>query len=274
MKRIIFLVAVIAGFYSNAQTPDSTIKDGIEFKLSLNYNTGLNYYGRTDSLKSTGIFPMAELWFSPKLYINAAPVFISNKVQTMQYGGSVTSLGYLSVTDKWVSNLYLLKPFYTETSELVQAALKAQSGVSFTALNKLANVSFGGDVKYSDQIDFGAMAAIDHIFRFENKDNSIIVIDPSFTVNAGTQNFSKTYKQKTRGILLPAEEQVTENYKKFNVLSLEAAIPFIYSKKKFQVIAVPAYVLPQNMVKVEGRPDLTETGQNMFYTTMAVKYSF
>lgn len=274
MKKIIFFVAVMISLYSNAQTPDSTIKSGIEFKLSLNYNTGLNYYGRTDSLKSTGIFPLAELWFSPKFYINASPVFVNNNVQIMQYAGSVTSMGYLNVSDRWVSNLYLLKPFYTESSELVQAALKAQSGVSFTSLGKLVNVSFGGDVKYSDQFDFGAMAGIDHTFRFENNDNSIIVIDPSFTVNSGTQNFSKTYKRKTRGILLPGEEQVTENYKKFNILSLEAAIPFIYSKNKLQIIAVPAYILPQNMVKVEGRPDLTEIGQNMFYTTISVKYAF
>ena len=274
MKRIISFVATIACLFSNAQTTDSTTKEGIEFKLSLNYNTCLNYYGRTDSLKSTGIFPLAELWFSPKFYINGSPVFVNNKVQTMQYAGFVTSIGYLNVSDKWVSNLYLLKSFYTESGELVQAALKAQSGASFTALNKLVNVSFGGDVKYSDQLDFGAMAGIDHIFRFENKDNSIIFIDPSFTVNAGTQNFSKTYKRKTRGILLPGQEQVTENYKRFNILSLEAAIPFIYSKKKLQIIAVPAYILPQNMVTVAGRPDLTQTGQNMFYTTIAFKYSF
>ena len=274
MKRIFFLAFIITCLYSNAQTPDSTVKGGIEFKLSLNYNTGLNYYGRTDSLKSTGIFPLAELWFSPKFYINGSPVFVNNKVQTMQYAGFVTSIGYLNVSDKWVSNLYLLKSFYTESGELVQAALKAQSGANFTALNKLVNVSFGGDVKYSDQLDFGAMAGIDHIFRFENKDNSIIFIDPSFTVNAGTQNFSKTYKRKTRGILLPGQEQVTENYKRFNILSLEAAIPFIYSKKKLQIIAVPAYILPQNMVTVAGRPDLTQTGQNMFYTTIAFKYSF
>ena len=117
------------------------------------------------------------------------------------------------------------------------------------------------------------MVGIDHIFRFENKDNSIIVLDPSFTANAGSQNFSKTYKRKTGG-LLPREQQVTESYKQFNVLSLEASMPFIYSKNKLMVIATPAYVLPQNLVKVENRPDLTEIGENMFYATIALKYTF
>ena len=58
------------------------------------------------------------------------------------------------------------------------------------------------------------------------------------------------------------------------MLSFEASMPFIYSKNKFQVIATPAYVLPQNLVKIENRPELTENGKNMFYTTLALKYTF
>ena len=275
MKKVFSLIGIslfLLNIYSEAQTTDSSEQQGIKFKLSLNYNSGLNYYGRTDSLKSTGLFPLAEVWFSPKVYINAAPVFVNNKLQTMQYAGSVASIGYLDVSSKWISNLYFLKPFYTENSDLVQSALKAQAGASFTALGKGINFSFGGDIKYSDQFDFGAMAGVDHIFRFENKDNSIIVLDPSFTANGGTQNFSKTYKRNIGG-LLPREQQVTESYKKFNVLSFEASMPFIYSKNKLMVIATPAYVLPKNLVKVENRPDLTEIGENMFYTTIAIKYT-
>ena len=273
MKKIIAIIAITVSFYSNAQTSDTTQQHAIQFKLSLNYNSGLNYYGRTDSLKSTGVFPLAEVWFSPKFYVNAAPVFVNNKLQTMLYAGSVISLGYLNVTDKWISNLYLLKPFYKENSELVQSALKAQAGGGFTALNKALNFTFGGDIKYSDQLDFGGMAGVDHIFRFQSKENSVIVLDPSFMVNAGTQNFSKTYKRKIGGIF-PSEQQVTETYQQFNLLSFEASMPIIYSKNKFQVIATPAYVFPKNLVKIAGRPDLSEIGQNMFYTTLALKYTF
>lgn len=277
MKKIITILTIslsLSTLFSNAQTSDSTQQQqGVKFKLSINYNSGLNYYGRVDSLKSTGVFPLAEIWFTPKFYINAAPVFVNNKLQTMQYAGSVASIGFLNVTDKWISNLYFLKPFYKQNSELVQSALKAQAGASFTALNKAVNFTFGGDVKYSDQFDFGALAGLDHIFRFQNKDNSVVVLDPSFTANAGTQNFSKTYKRKVGGII-PTEQQVTESYQKFNLLSFEASMPLIYSKNKFQVIATPAYVMPKNLVKIENRPDLTEIGENMFYATLAVKYTF
>ncbi len=276
MKKIVMIAFAclwLQAIDSNAQTSDSANKEGAKFKLSLNYNSGLNYYGRTDSLKSTGVFPLAEIWFSPKFYINAAPVFVNNQIQNMEYSGTVASLGFLDVSDKWISNLYLLKPFYTETSKLVQSALKGQAGASFTALGKAFNFSFGGDIKYSDRVDFGAVVGIDHIFRIENRDNSVLVFDPSFTANAGTQNFSKTYKKKTSG-LLPREQQITESYQKFNILSFEASVPVVFSKGKLQVIATPAYVLPQNLVKVENRPDLSETGEKMFYTTLALKYTF
>ena len=40
------------------------------------------------------------------------------------------------------------------------------------------------------------------------------------------------------------------------------------------MLANPAYVIPQNLVKVEGRPDLTERGKEMFYVTAGAKINF
>lgn len=274
MKKTIFsLCFLLAVGCALAQTSDSTGNSKVQFKLSVNYNSGLNYYGRTDSLKSKGLFPLAEIWFSPKFYVNGAPILVYNKLQSLQYAGSVTTLGYLNVTSKWISNLYVLKPFYKESSELVQSALKAQTGASFTFLNKVLNLSFGGDMKFSDKLDFGTTAGIDHIVRIQNKDNSVIVIDPSLSLNAGTQNFSKSYTKKTGGIF-PRDQQVTENIQAFNVLSIEASVPLIYNKGKMQLIATPAYVSPKNLIQVKGWPDLSETGKNMFYTTLTAKYTF
>ncbi len=272
IPTLVTISLCIAFLSSKAQTTDSTENEGVQFKLSINYNSGLNYYGRTDSLKSTGVFPMAEVWFTPKIYINATPVFIHNKVQSLAYAGSVASIGYLNITEKWISNLYLLKPFYKESSELVQSALKAQAGASFTALNKVINMSFGADVKYSDQIDYGALVGVDHIFRFE-KDNSVFVVDPTFNVNAGTQNFTTSYKKKT-GRLFPREEEITKTNKKFNILSFEASVPVIYTKDQMEFIATPSYVIPQNLMQVPNRTDLSEMGRNMFYTTLTMKYTF
>jgi hypothetical protein len=64
---------------------------------------------------------------------------------------------------------------------------------------------------------------------------------------------------------------VSENVKNFNILSYEFSMPVIFAKGKFQALAIPAYVLPQNLVTVPGRPDLSERGKNMFYVTLGAK---
>src|SRR5689334_9480472 len=95
MKPFVSIFAFLCIFIStiNAQE-DSTKKEKVQFKIGVYYNSGLNYYGRTDSLRSSGFFPLAELWFGKGFYLNAAPVFVHNAVTSFEYAGSVATLGY------------------------------------------------------------------------------------------------------------------------------------------------------------------------------------
>jgi hypothetical protein len=277
MKQYILalMLLVCANSYVQAQSEDSA-RTKPQFKIGLNYNSGLNYYGRTDSLKSSGFFPLAEFWATPNLYINAAPIFVNNKIQSFEYAGTVATIGYQHLSTKWLSNVYVLKPFYKESSELVQSALKAQTGVTVSRLNKILNITVGGDVKFSDQIDFGATAGLDHIIKIENANKSILVFDPSIFASAVTQNFSNTYTRKqSNGPLFPGtQQQVTERITEFNLLSLEVSMPVIYAKDKWMFLLTPSYIMPKNLVSVPNRPDLSERGENMFYTSIGVKYTF
>lgn len=262
---------------SNGQTDSAGEKKPTEFKISANYNTGLNYFGRVDSLKSSGFFPLAELWFNESFYINAAPVFVNNSAASFQYAGTIASIGYqFKSNDKWLGNIYLVKPFYKESSELVQSALRAQTGMTLTWLNKYLNVTAGADAKFSDNTDYGFTAGLDHIFRHQINDKSVLVIDPSVYLNAGTQQFTKSYLKRTSGFLFfPGNEQVvTESAQKFNILSYEMSVPVIFATGKLQLLFTPAYVLPQNLLIVEGRPDLSERGESMFYATIGAKLGF
>ena len=269
------LLLSLAGFLSNGQSPATAEKT--VFKVSANYNTGLNYYGRIDNLHSSGFFPLAELWFNERFYINAAPVFVNNSAASFQYAGTITSAGYqFKSQNKWLGNIYVLKPFYRESSELVQSALKAQTGMTLTWLNKFLNVTGGADAKFSDKTDYGVTGGLDHILRYQLNDKTVLVIDPSAYINAGTQQFTKSYLKRTTGFLFfPGSEQVvTESAQKFNILSYEFSAPMILAINKFQLLFTPAYVIPQNLLTVEGRPDLSEKGEKMFYATFGAKMSF
>lgn len=276
MKHI-FSVFFLSLFLQTVSAQDSTQKTKPQFKLSVNYNSGLNYFGRTDSLKSRGVFPMAEFWINENFYVNAAPIFVNNALQKMDYAGTVATVGYQYMNEKWLTNLSVIKPFYEANAQLVQSALKAQANMSFTRLNKVANITLGADAKFSDKVDFGATAGLDHIIRLQAKDNSVLLFDPAIYAYAGTQQFSRTYTRQKSGLPLPGrnrEEQVTETGTRFHILAYEASLPIIFAKNKMMFIATPSYILPQNLLTVPNRPDLSEKGENTFYTTLSLKYSF
>ncbi len=274
IQKIIWIFLLLVSQIVFAQN-DSIEKQKPKFKLGINYNSNLNFFGRTDSLKSTGVFPLAELWFTKDFYINAAPIFVNNAVQSMEYAGTVSTLGYLHVSDKWITSLYVLKPFY-KSNQLVQSALKAQTGASFSKLTKVINITAGADLKFSDKTDIGATAGIDHLIRKQFSNNDVLVIDPSAYVYAGTQNFTHTYNKNRPGFLLfPGnQQQVNENVTQFNILAYEFSAPIVYAKGKWMALLTPSYIMPQNLITVENRPDLSERGQNMFYATVGLKYSF
>ncbi len=272
------LTIMVTCFYSftQAQAVDSASKDWSVFRLGVNYNSNLNYFGRTDSLRSSGFFPMAEVWFTPEFYINAAPVFINNPLQHFEYAGTVVTAGYqFNSNDKWLGNIYALKPLYKERTELVQASLKAQTGVLLTYVNPVLNINVGGDLKFSEQTDIGATAGIDHIIRFQLEEGKVLAIDPSAYVYAGTQQFSKTHYKKNNFLFLPGnEERITETSSRFNVLAYEFSVPVIFATKKLELVATPSYIIPKNLIEVEGQPEMSEQGKETLYIILGAKVNF
>jgi hypothetical protein len=98
------------------------------------------------------------------------------------------------------------------------------------------------------------------------------VIDPSAFLFAGTQQFANSYIKRSNFINFPFPGQtVSEEVKSFNILSYEFSMPVIFAKDKFQLLLTPAYVIPQNLIIVQDRPDLSEIGKKLFYITIGAK---
>lgn len=245
----------------------------VTVRLGSFYTSGLHYYGRTDSLRSSGFFPLAELQAGKSFYISAAPVFIINSQNGFEYAGTVLTSGLrFREENKYAAHVYVTKPVYKDNNQLVQSALKWQGAVSYTWLNKIINLTAGGDIKFSDKTDFGVIAGADHIFRKELKGGFVLVADPSAVMNAGTQHFTQTSYRKSGFLIFPgAEQEVTEEVNRFAVLSYEFSMPVILAVKKLQLIASPSYIIPQNLIQVKNRPDLSERGKSLFVLTAGIK---
>src|SRR5205085_1689081 len=142
---------------------------------------------------------------------------------------------------------------------------------------KYINLNLGGDLKFSDKLDYGATGGIDHLVRIQNKNNSVLVFDPSFYVYAGSQNFQRSYNKRNNSgfLLFPGNNQVvTEEVSRFSILAFEASMPVVYAKNNCTFVATPSYIMPENLLAILERPDLSERGQNTFYATLTAKYSF
>jgi hypothetical protein len=277
MNRFIILL-VCCGFVCPlfAQDKDSTAKNKTELVVAISYNSGLNYYGRVDSVKSTGFYPTAGVNFKNGIYLHSSFVFINNASYN-GYAATIAEAGYQFKNKKesWSGNIFVNKFFYKDNTGQVQSALKGTAGINLAHLNKIINLNAGADVKLSDKIDIGVSAGLDHTFRIENIGKGVIVIDPSAYLYAGTQNFTNTYYQEKNFLFLPAgEEAVTTNSRKFSILSYELSCPVVYGLGKMNLVLSPAYVIPQNLVVVPGRPDLSERGASLFYLTSTLKFTF
>lgn len=275
MKKIIyFFIASFLSIVCFSQSDSTAAKP--TFKIGTFYVSNLNFYGRTDSLQSSGVFPLAEFWLNDKFYINAAPVFVNNAVSNFEYAGTVATIGYQarSKSEKFFSHIYFIKPFYNAGSELPQSVLKAQASTTLSYLNKIININGGVDFRLSDKMDYGFSAGLDHVFRKELGDKTVLVVDPSAYLYAGTQQFTKAYYKKSSFLFFPgAEQQVNEDVTKLSILSYEFSMPVILAVNKFQLIVNPAYIIPQNLIQIENRPDISERGKEMFYITAGLKFS-
>lgn len=271
----LFFLSLTNAAFSQAKDTAST-QEKIHFAVSATYNSGLNYYGRIDSLHSKGYYLGVGLTLKNGLYASSTFVFIRNSLVN-QYAATLIEGGYNFNNRKntWAGNLSASRYFYQADVSLVQSAVKEVVSGSLTNLNKIVNITFGVNVKWSGNTDIGIQAGLDHIIRFQHifsKDKDVIVLDPSANVFAGTQNFTKTYYEKKSFLIFPvAEQQVTTDSRQFNPLSYELSLPIVYGYKKLNLIVTPAYVLPQNLLTVPGQPALSERGTNLFYFTATAK---
>jgi hypothetical protein len=266
MQKIITILAIFLSTATFAQSDSAN-----HFIVAATYNSGLNYYGRVDSLHSKGYYPSVGFSLNNGLYATSTFVFIQNSMVN-EYAATLVEGGYSFGNRHWAGSVSASRYFYKADVSLVQSAVKEMVSGSLTNLNKVVNVTVGANVKFSGYTDIGVQAGLDHIIRCQHVLGGVLVFDPGVNAFAGTQNFTKTeYQQKNFLIFPGAEEEVTTSTRRFSLLSYELSMPVVYGYKKLNLILTPSYVLPQNLITVTGQPALSERGANLFYVTATVK---
>jgi hypothetical protein len=269
----LIVVGLLLFFSSRSQNVQDSATN--EFSASLNYQSALHYFGRVDSLKSSGVFPLIGLKSKTGLYLNSTFMFIQNPAP-LSYAGTILEGGYrFPYSKNFSGNIYYNHFLYQDKSVLQQAALTGQAGINTAWNNKVVNVNFGGDMKFSSsETDFGITAGLDRLFLFTDIiDNTVVALNPSAYIYSGTHNYFKNVKNNRGqglGSLLGNNSTSLEQAKQFEILAYELSVPVVLVRGKFNAYISPAYVLPQNLVTVSDRPDLSERGNNLFYLSAGI----
>lgn len=242
--------------------------------VSSSFISALHFYGRTDSLKSTALVPNVLVQFGNGIYLSSSFIFINNKQQAVKYAATVAGAGYNFGKPKGISGTLYADKFFYAYQALVQSSQQGQAGFRLAHRNKILDINLAASTIFSDRSDYFASAGVDHIFIYR-RNKSVFVFIPTFTANAGTQNFTNSY-YKTRYVngIPVGQEQVTETSKKFQLLSFDASLPIAYAYKKLILSFTPGYVIPQNIIKVNGRPDLSENASDLFYANVGIAFRF
>lgn len=274
MKTILLYTWLLLPFISFAQGDSTTAKTN-HLTASVNYQTRLHYFGRTDSIQSSGLLPSIGLESKIGFYATGNFIFVNNAATPTKYVGTTIEAGYqLPATKHFNGNVFYTQFIYDDKSLLVQSALKSQAGINTAFTNKIVNINIGADLKFSDKTDVGATFGLDHLFIYKKGlTNMAFAFNPSVYVYAGTQNFSNTYLEQKKTVLgVPYTQQTTETITNFNILSYEFSMPIVFVCGKFNASITPSYVMPQNLVVVANNPSQSERGSNMFYATFGVGF--
>jgi hypothetical protein len=281
MQRIIYLLLLIVpvcGWAQEDSTKPAVPKKKNVFTASVNYQSRLHYFGRVDSLESSGFFPVVEYQLKSGIYANSSFIFLQNKGPVTGYTGAILEAGYrFPETKHFAGNVSVNKFLYKDNSELVQSALQWQTGTNLTWKNKFVNVTGGASLRFSDETDLVTSGVLDHLFiiKIPHRDSTLplaIAFNPTFTVNAGTRKFSESYANRKTVLGLPVgqEEVITKQANAFRLLDYEFSMPVVLVISKLFIALTPTYVLPENLVTVNSNPGLSEKGKDLFYVTATV----
>ncbi len=263
---------VAASSQSFCQNDSADTKRNI-FTAGVTYQSRLHYFGRTDSEKSQGLFSTIGYELKQGFYASTNIIFVNNAATSFNYTGTVIEGGYkFPETKNFSGNVFYSQFLYKNNSTLVQSSLKSEAGINGVYNNNVVNVNLGGDLKFSNKTDFGLTAGLDHLFIYLIPDTkNALAVNPSIYLYAGSQNFTETYSENRNRRRGGSGQRITmKKGSGFNILAYEFSAPIVFIAGKFNASFTGSYAMPQHLYVVANRPDLSETGSNMFYFSAGI----
>ncbi len=289
--RGLLVCATFIFFLSNVKAQDSTknaepVKS--HFEAGLSYLNNNVYLGRHDSLKIP--------YLNPSFYYHNRSGFFAGSSVSYIIGTADNHLdlveieaGYEFTKKKLAGVLSAEKDFYNSESNNVKAETKGSVNATLSYDFGFIKPLLQGGIAFNTTNDYYAAFGVGHSFLFDD-DN--IEINPSFLINASTQNSLSAYYTKRK--FKPKRKNQTggptetngylPNASQFKIMDYEFSLPVDYSAGNFTFEVIPTLSLPVNpdIVVVTVTPPSgnsisrtnTENLNNVFFWSAGVTYTF
>jgi hypothetical protein len=270
---------------------DSTPAARSHLQLNLVYESNDVYNGRSDSSRLPLITPKISYLFKSGFAIDLSVGYNTREPspQVNQYtlDGSY-SFNPGNYSGEVTASAFVYSKLSGSTTAEQRGSLAYNSGYDFGFIQPSLNLTW---TLTSTAPDYQVTFALDHEFDFFN---SKLSVDPTATMNAGTQNaYNAYYKNRRFDIPRPGQPPLTEyltitgevlNSSEFQILDYELSAPVNYTAGKWVFNFTPTYAFPVHPAQVKITAELTnhtivsrtftQNLPNIYYYQLGVTYSF
>jgi len=260
------------------------------FKFGVNYLNDAVFLGRADTIKTPFIEPELKYTFKPGIYISGNLDVIPNRTTKKLDGGSLSAGYEYDITDDLSGGVSFSKLFYNANSTQIGSSIgetinanmdydiKGIITPSVSVDYNMLKSGFGSDILINAGLahDFAKLGVLGS--------DDLLIISPTATVNAGTQNFYdayltiKKYKLTKKG---QAREAVAKKLlaaqdaklAKFKLLDFELSAPVEYKAGHFIFSFTPTYAFAENKLPARITSGMANSSGGLFYfqTGVSVK---
>ena len=242
------------------------------------------FMGRRDSIASPYIFPSIGYYDKSGIFGDISASYLTSSSES-RFDLFLLRAGYLFTSNNWSGGISGNAYFFNDESYNVQSEMTSGItgliGYDLKAIE--VSVTASSFFNSGNGVDFFGTLMLDRTFKFAD---SNLLINPSISLSAGTQNFYEAYYQSNRlgnrkddgpG----GQSQMTDNNimineaTQFNLLNIELSTPIQYYYKSFIISFSPTLAFPQSPATITTDEEvIKENLESVFYWSAGLSYWF
>tara|TARA_R110002051_G_scaffold169498_1_gene240041 strand:+ start:12852 stop:13751 length:900 start_codon:yes stop_codon:yes gene_type:complete len=291
MKSIVRLtmIAMLSFLHGIAQNNDNIVKEFLSKDASyiltdMSYMNDAVFMGRRDSIAAPYILPSVGYYDSSGFFADASLSYLT-ATNEQRVDLFLLSAGYLFDAKKWSGGLSATGYFFNKESYNVQSEMTANlSGLISYDLDVLAiSLALNSFFNSGSSTDVFSEIMLNRVFY---ADDRRLIMQPSFVVQLGTQNFYEAYYQSSRygnrkGKGIGGQNQMSSSTltlreaTEFNLLNIGLSIPLQYHLSSFIFSFTPNLSFPQSSVTIRLDDTVIEEKlESIFYWSVGISYWF